>query len=486
MTVAGTDAPSVPAPAQPVARQPLVAGYARRLYWLWPALLTLVLAGYRLGRPSLWADELASWGAVRLSWPDLFRLVRHVDAVIAPYYLILKAWTALAGTSPVALRLPSVLAMTVAAAMVSVLGAHLRGRWVGLLGGLAFAAVPTTSRYAQEARPYAFTILFAVLATLLLLRLLDRPGPGTGLAYALAVALLGASHLLALLLLAAHAVAARRRVATWAAWAGVGLLPLLPLVWLGFRQRGQVGWIPPPTVETVLGIPEIVFVSSAAGGVLIGLGLLAFSRRGSALLLAAWGLLPPAGLALAGLVAPLFYARYLLYVVPAWVLLAAVTLGRVARTRALAALVVLGLLGAPAQSEMRTRDGHPTASAAAGQIIAGNERPGDAIAYELHDTAPWEARDVVARYVPAARRPLDVFQVTPQRTGGHLAATECADLAACLDRADPPRLWILRKSTWVDPLDGIGAPKEDLLRARYRLVRLWFVRGLTVALYAAN
>src|SRR5207248_10549481 len=67
--------------------------------------------------------------------------------------------------------------------------------------GLAFALVPTTSRYAQEARPYAFTILFAILATLVLTWLLDRPGRLSGAAYAGSVALLGAAHLVAVLLL---------------------------------------------------------------------------------------------------------------------------------------------------------------------------------------------------------------------------------------------------------------------------------------------
>ena len=174
----------------------------------------------------LWADELATWGAVRVGWTDLFRLSRHVDVVVTPYYVVEKAWTSLAGTSTVALRLPSMLAMVAAAALVAVLAATLRDRWTGLLAGSVFAVIPATSRFAQEARPYAFVVLLAVLATLLLIRLRQGGGTAVALGYALCVALIGLLHLIGLLLLPAHAVVARRRLATWAVWAGTGLLPL--------------------------------------------------------------------------------------------------------------------------------------------------------------------------------------------------------------------------------------------------------------------
>jgi mannosyltransferase len=486
MVPAGTGelrAPETPATMRSPRR---AAGLAARLYWLWPALLMLACASLRLGTPSLWADELATWGAVRLDWPQLRHLLGRVDGVFAPYYFVLHAWTSLAGTSPVALRLPSVLVMAAAAALVAVLGARLVDRWAGLLAGLVFALVPATSRYAQEARPYAFSVLFAVLATLLLIRYQQRPGPRTGAWYALAIALLGAAHLLGLLLLLAHAVAARRRLATWAGWAAAGVLPLLPLIWLGYRQRAQADWIPPPGLSIVLSSPDIVFTSAEVGGVLLGLGTLSLARRPDAVLLAAWGLAPAVGLAAAGQVAPLFYARYLLFALPAWVLLAALTLGRLSRVRALALVGVVALLGAPTQQAIRTGDGHGTGSASAGRIIASNERAGDAIAYRLDDTAWWEARDVIELYVPAARRPLDVFQVTPQRSDGRTRAGECADLAACLHRANPARLWIVVKGNRADPMSYVGGQKAALLRARYHPSRLWLLHGLTVALYARN
>src|SRR5439155_11151779 len=150
---------------------------------------------------------------------------------------------------------------------------------------------------AQEARPYAFVVLCAVVASLLLIRFVERPDWRVGLAYALAVALLGAFHLIGLLLLVAHAVVARRRLVAWAAWAGCGVLPVLPLVWFGARQTGQVAWIPPARLHTVLAAPQDLFVSGTVAGVLIALALLAFSRRWPVALLVSWSVVPLAALA---------------------------------------------------------------------------------------------------------------------------------------------------------------------------------------------
>jgi mannosyltransferase len=482
MGVARLGAPGTVRAARTAAR------FAVRAFWLWPALVTAGLGLSRLGGAALWADELATWGAVRLSWGDLFRLMHHVDATVGPYYVLEKAWTVPAGTSTVALRLPSVAAMVAAAALVAILGARLSGRWVGLLAGLGFALVPATSRYAQEARPYALTVLFAVLATLLLARLLDRPTAAGVAGYAVAVALLGAAHLAGLLLLVGHAVAvlARRRrgvTVRWLVGAVAALLVLAPLGWVGHRQRAQIGWIGPSHWRTLAGVPAVIFDDSGVGVALIVLALLGLSRGRPAALLAGWAVGPVVALYVAGKLTPAFWPRYLLFTMPAWVLLAAIFLGRTGRVRALGVLVAIGLLGAPVQDAIRQPDGHNHATTRAAAIIAAGQRPGDGIVYALHEpVVPWEPRDIVARYVPAPHRPRDIFAVAPQRRDGRLTAIECADPAVCLAGADPPRIWVLRYETQLDPLRGIGEPKETLLRSRYRLARLWLVKGLTVGL----
>jgi hypothetical protein len=131
-------------------------------------------------------------------------------------------------------------------------------------------------------------------------------------------------------------------------------------------------------------------------------------------------------------------------------------------------------------------DGHSQSTSQAGAIIAGNYQAGDGLAVSLLESAPWVARDVISRYVPENRRPRDVFALGAQRVGGHLAAAECPDLAGCLDRADPPRLWVVRNHVLTDPLDGLGTAKADLLRSRFHLARRWLVKDLTVALYVRS
>ncbi|MEV4492451.1 glycosyltransferase family 39 protein [Micromonospora coxensis] len=177
------------------------------LVWLAPTLVTLAVGLVGIGHAQPWRDELATWSAATRPLPDLFRLTGTVDAATGPYYLLLHGWVRLFGDSPAALRLPSALAMAAAAGLTAVLGRRLFGAGAGLLAGLLLAVLPGTSRYAQEARPYALATLFAVLATVLLVRALDRPGRARWAGYAAAVAALGLTHLLALTLLPAHALA---------------------------------------------------------------------------------------------------------------------------------------------------------------------------------------------------------------------------------------------------------------------------------------
>src|SRR5256886_14774705 len=253
-------------------------------FWAWPAGLMLIVAMYQITRPAWWADELATWGAVRLGWGGLFRLLGNVGAVVGPYFTLMKAWTTVAGTSTFALRLPSALAMVAATALLTILGGRLAGRRVGLLAGFAFALVPATSRYAQAAGPYAFVILFAIVATLALTRLLGRPSWPRALLYGGSVTVLGAFHLVALLLLVAHGIVVglrrdRGRLIAWAVAAGAALVLLAPLAWLGHRQSAQISWLEPATWRTLVGVPDTIFGVGVVGGFVIALGLLTGVRE---------------------------------------------------------------------------------------------------------------------------------------------------------------------------------------------------------------
>src|SRR5262249_31970406 len=138
-------------------------------------LLTAGVTSYRIGHRQLWGDEYATWDAATRTMPAFGRLIDHVDRFLAPYYLFMHGWISAFGDSPTALRIPSVIAISVAAALIVLLGRRLFDLGTGVVAGLVFAAIPTVSRYAQEARPYGIVTMLAVLATLLLVRALDSP-----------------------------------------------------------------------------------------------------------------------------------------------------------------------------------------------------------------------------------------------------------------------------------------------------------------------
>lgn len=485
-----------PAPTATVARLSGLLGRARRmlwhgpLIWLAPAALTLVVTLFQLNRAQLWRDELATWSAASRSLPDLLRMIASIDGVSGPYYLFMRAWTAVVGDSVLALRLPAALAMTAAAGFAAVLGRRLLGSPEGLIAGLLFAILPSTSRYGQEARPYAFATLFAVLATLLLVRALDRPTWPRWLGYAAAVAGLGLSHLVAVILVAGHGAAVLltgrggRRGWRWLAAVAVAGVVLAPLAVLGRSQHArQLDWVDQPNLWNLPGLPGSVLQSGPVGGLLVGLAAVGMASRGRwAVALGLSVLLPTALLFLAALVIPLWVPRYLVFTVPFGCLLAAATLAMLRLPWALVIVALATVLGAPAQGELRRTHEWPRTRpidyAAAARIIGENQRPGDGIVYAPRDG--WKLLDIATAYHLRDGRPRDLLAERDQAERGDLWVTECPQPARCLAPAD--RLWLLVSGERDAPLRAVPEPTATPLRDQFRVDRVWQVPGLTVAL----
>jgi drug/metabolite transporter (DMT)-like permease len=156
----------------------------------------------------------------------------------------------------------------------------------GILAGLLFAVVPMITRYGQEARPYAFATMFALLATLWLIRALDKPSLRNWTLYGLAIAATGFSHLVAMAVLAGHVwlvfLAKKRgdRIAHYA-FAGAALLGLsitFPMVAQGTGQSGQIAWNV-TTTKDLTQFPDTLFGSWITGGAVMAFVSLAFSER---------------------------------------------------------------------------------------------------------------------------------------------------------------------------------------------------------------
>jgi mannosyltransferase len=512
-----------------------------RYGWLAPTLLTLALTLTGLGRAQLWRDELASWSAATRAPADLLRMAGTIDAATSPWYLLLHGWVTLFGDSVTALRLPSALAVAGAAGLTTRLGQRVLGTRAGLLGGLLFAVLPGTSRYGQEARPYALVALLAVLATLLLVGSGAGGGWARRVGYPVTVALLGLTHLVALTLLAAHAVVVLAgggpgRLRRFGCWllalvpAGLLLVPLL-LVARGQRSR-QLDWVDPARLTDLTALPTGLAQSATLGGLLLGLAALGGIRRGRAALVPGLCLLLPVLLLfLAGLVVPLWVPRYLFFTLPFGCLLAGAALTLPARTGAdltlpartgadltlpartgaghraagtggvaagsaagrsarwaglpggLALVALVGLVGIPDQVALRRTHEWPRTAAvdyrgAAGVIAAGRQS-GDAVVYSPREG--WLLLDLGLGYHLRGRdRPADPLLVADQVERGDLWATECPRPAGCLTGVD--RVWLLVAGRPADPLAAVPGPKGDALRAGYRRTEVWRRPGLTVAL----
>jgi mannosyltransferase len=459
--------------------------------WLWPATLTLAVTLLQADRAQLWRDELATWSAATRAPGDLLRMLGTLDAVSGSYYLVMSGWIRLFGDSVLALRLPSALAMTAAAALTAVLGARLFSDRVGVVAGLLFAVVPSTSRYGQEARSYAVATLLAVAATLLLVRALDRPNWTRWVGYGAAVAGLGLAHLVAITLVAAHAVAVGlawhrrdRRPLRWlAACAGAGIA-LVPLAAVSRSQRAeQLGWVPTPGLSAVAELPGGITQAGAVGGLLVGLAAAASlntGRRGVAL--AACLLLPAGALLAVGLVTPLWVPRYLVFTVPFGCLLAAATLVASGLRTALVVTALVAVLGAPAQAALRRTHDAPRAPIdyrGAVGVVTAYDRPGDAIVYAARG-GTGKMLDAAVAYLAGGDGPRDVLAVRDPVRGASLRAEECARPDRCL--AGTNRVWLLVPGERAEPLRGVPAAKAAALRDAFRVERTWAVPGVTVTL----
>jgi mannosyltransferase len=503
---------------------------------LGPGLLMLALGLLGAGRPVLSWDEIATADVARRTPGQIAHLIQHVDGVFAPYYFLVHFWTRLAGDGPVELRLPSIVAMAGAAALVGVLGSRYFGAGTGALAGFLFCLLPNTSRYAAEARPYAFACFSSLLALLMLHRALDRPGRARWIRYAAGVVLIGLSHLIALTTLSAHAATvwrhgSRRTVKRWTASAGPALLVLAPVFWLGVHQRGeQLSWVPPLSTGVLWKFPGEVVGAEAPGWLLLGFAVLGLCRplphRAELAALAAGPIVTVGVVSL--VVAPYWVPRYLLVVLAPLVLLAAAGLrdvltvaprrpapARIPRTRSVTSPAPLPALvgarsvpalpvppapapvSAPARksfapmaamlalltvavypAQKAVRGGHAKAGSdyrTAAQLVARFQQPGDAIVYSAR------SRTMRAGFTYYLRHgPYDVLMSRSAAEAGRLRATEFPPGPGRL--AATERLWLLVYGVHHDPLSA----REDLrtlVSSEFRLDRVWFPRHETLALY---
>ncbi|MEU7611322.1 glycosyltransferase family 39 protein [Micromonospora sp. NPDC049204] len=502
---AQTDGKNPPRPAEPD-RQPVPL--ARRLalsVWFWPTAFAALVVGWRIGSPEMWHDELVTIDVATRSTGQIRAMLANVDAVHGAYYLFMHAWTTLFGTSPVAVRLPSALAMTLATACVALVGRRLFDHATGVAAGFVFALVPTVTRFGQETRSYAFVVLASAAATLFLLRALERPRWQRWVAYALAVAGIGLVNVVALTLLLGHGTVVL--IHTWrqrhrwplvwfplAAVAGVAIAA--PAILRGMTQAGrQISWIPDLSPWTVWEQAYGSTLLAAAVTALATVGLLTHLRgdalhRAVSVTLVAVLPVPVILLASTGEI-NYFFSKYLLFLLPAWAVLAGAGITALRWTPLMAAgLVVVAALSMPGQLALRgeyshgwytyprTRAFDPLSYSQAAKVIEAGYEPGDGLV--VGGVWWWMTEPGVRYYLPEDISPRNVFRQRTAAQRNELYGTDCAEPAGCL--RDEPRLWLVSPTVTDAPFNGLSRERADLLGKRYQLARMTHVTGLTVSL----
>ncbi|HFD39470.1 MAG TPA: hypothetical protein ENJ31_06440 [Anaerolineae bacterium] len=354
-------------PVRPFA--PRAGGFVLPQHWLLTGFLALAFALRVVGLDfqSLWRDEI---DAIRFAGRDLPRLIAGLwtPGENGPlYYLLLRPWLDLAGRSGFSLRFFSLFFGVLAVAMVYRLGRRLFPTQpaVGLIAGLLAAVSPYLVWYGQEGKMYTLAVFLVALALERYLAALARGGWSRWLTFVLVTGAAFYTHLIAALIVPVQAAAfflqprpiRRRRWRPWLASMAALTLPYLPLLlWqmplLLHPAATGYPFVPLPDMLLTLLRSYSLGVIPQGGSwalvpfvmLLLAAGLLPAERRSLGLLLC-WLLLPPLAFFLITLVRPLFTARYLIFILPAYLLLLAAGLTAIAgRSRLVGGLLLVALL----------------------------------------------------------------------------------------------------------------------------------------------
>ncbi|HEX4672278.1 MAG TPA: glycosyltransferase family 39 protein, partial [Solirubrobacteraceae bacterium] len=416
------------------------------------AVLGLTIGGLILrlaASRGLWLDEATEVSQAHLSYGAMLHQLATTDVHPPLHHTVLWLTVRVLGDGELAVRAPSLIAGTLLIPVLYRVGLELYDRRAGLAAAALGAVAPFPVWYSQEARMYAFFMLFATLAVWLQVRAIRHGSRADWVGYALATAALIYNQYFSVLLVltqqAAFAIAFlrgdRRLLRGWLGSAALIALLVAPLAPFAFEQfhaneaagKGfegvpsqagaaasqQAGLAKPAiygaltnAVWAVFGYHSDATMTRIAAlwplGILGSLALLGRGRSRSTQLLVACALVPMAALFVLGQKKPfIFEVRYFCAAVPlALLLIARLVTGwvRPAVAAATITLATTGLMGLAAadqqlnQSNPRTYDFRGALGA-----IRADARPGDVLVY-----TPQYLNTVIAYYGSDLRaRPLD-------------------------------------------------------------------------------
>jgi mannosyltransferase len=427
-----------------------------------PLGIAAALSAYRIGVPSLWADEAFSVALVRLGWAPMWDAILADEANMAPFYVLLRQWLHI-GSSEAAVRSLSALCVVAAVLPIYGLGLRLFDRATAGIAALLFAVnAYVIAQGAQEARAYGLVLLCVTISSYLFVRSVERPSPALWVSYVAVSVLAIYTHFFAAGIIGAHLLAAllsRHDRAWWRAvivsMLAIALLvsPLsLPIL---AQAQGRLSWIRPPSPMTL--VWALVDLVGRGGRLLLvvyalacGLAVVRWGRRGprrwSVLFLVAWFALPVLGSFLFSIVVrPVFVTRFLIVAVPPLALLAAAGIAslRPVALRTAALLLLLALAGRALHWWYGGRYPKEDWRAAAHDVMA-RTRPGDAVVFwRPMMRIPFEYYAQGRR--ESARWPEPLFPSDPWGARGPEGSRPSKDLDDWLARhpVRHPRVWVV-------------------------------------------
>ncbi len=173
------------------------------------AFLTLAGAGLRLfhlGAKSLWQDEPATVAIARMSWPQFRAVWWHGEASFqSVYFLLMHGWLRL-GNSEAWIRLPSAIFGMAAIPVTYFVARKLIGRGPALASAALLAFSTTHVYYSQDARTYTMTILLVLLSSWFFVQAVEQNRERDWLLWTIFSLLAVYGHYFASLVLVAQAV----------------------------------------------------------------------------------------------------------------------------------------------------------------------------------------------------------------------------------------------------------------------------------------
>src|SRR4051794_34897958 len=169
--------------------------------FLWA--VTILSGGVLWLRPiasSFWEDELVTWWVIDGSFREMLHRSYALQGQSALYYPV--AWFVRhVGQPEWVLRLPSLVALVVAAYLLFRLATRLLDRELGRMAVLGFVLWPGIGFEASNARPYAIAVLITIASVLALVLWLDRASRTGMVIWILLAALIAYAHIVFVLAL---------------------------------------------------------------------------------------------------------------------------------------------------------------------------------------------------------------------------------------------------------------------------------------------